>query len=58
MPYALKFYIYLAVWFVVATSLSIRWLDDFNVSFILTFGAVYAILMVLVGRRLFGRKTL
>jgi hypothetical protein len=58
MPYALKLYIYLFVWFTTAAVLAARWLHDFSASIILTFSAVYAVLMILFGRWLFGRKAL
>ena len=58
MPYAIKLYIYLGVWLVVATVLADQWLRHFSGPFVLTFGAVYAAIMIIVGRWLFRRKTL
>ena len=58
MPYALKLYLYLGVWFTAATVLAVRWLRDFSAPFVLAFALAYAVLVVLIGRRLFGRKTL
>jgi hypothetical protein len=58
MPYALKLYTYLFVWFTAVAVLAARWLHDFSASFVLTFSAAYAVLMILFGRWLFGRKEL
>ena len=58
MPYALKAYIYLGVWFTAATVLADRWLRYFSAPFILAFAIAYAMVMILFGRWLFGRKTL
>ena len=58
MPYALKMYIYLGVWFTAATVIADRWLRHFSAVFILTFAAGYAVVMILFGRWLFRRKTL
>jgi hypothetical protein len=58
MPYTLKFYIYLGVWFTAAAVLANRWLRHFSVRFILIFAATYAMIMILFGRWLFGRKQL
>ena len=58
MPYALKLYFYLGVGFVVAVVLSDQWLRHLSSTFVLGFGALYAALVIGVGRWLFGRKTL
>jgi hypothetical protein len=58
MPYTLKVYIYLGVWFTAATVLADQWLRYFSAPFIVTFAAAYATIMILFGRWFFGRKTL
>jgi hypothetical protein len=58
MPYALKLYLYLGVGFVVAIVVSDQWLRHLSSTIVLGFGAIYAALVISVGRWLFGRKTL
>ena len=58
MPYALKLYLYLGVGFVVAIVVSDQWLRHLNSTIVLGFGATYAALVIMLGRWLFGRKTL
>ena len=58
MSYAVKLYLYLGVWFGVITVLADQWLRHLSGPFALTFGAVYAVIMIIGGRWLFRRKTL
>jgi len=48
MSYAVKLYIYLGVWFVVATVLADQWLRHLSAPFAVTCGAVYAMMMIIV----------
>jgi len=58
MPYAIKLYLYLGVGFVVAIVVSDQWLRHLSSTVVLDFGATYAAIVIIVGRWLFGRKTL
>ena len=58
MPYAFKLYLYLGVGFVVAIVVSDQWLRHLSSTIVLGFGATYAALVIMLGRWLFGRKTL
>ena len=58
MPYALKLYLYRSVGFVVAIVVSDQWLRHLSSTIVLGFGATYAALEIMLGRWLFGRKTL
>ena len=58
MPYALKLYLYLGVSIVVATVVTDQWLRHFSSTIVLGFGVTYAALVIMIGRWLFGRKTL
>ena len=58
MPYAIKLYLYLGIGFVVAILVSDQWLRHISSTVVLGFGAAYAPIVIIVGRWLFGRKTL
>ena len=58
MPYATRLYIYIGVCFTAAVVLTDHWLRHFGVPFVVGFGVIYSVMMIIVGSWLFGRKTL
>ena len=58
MPYATKLYIYIGVCFTAAVVLTDQWLRHFGVPFVVCFGVIYSVVIIIIARRLFGRKTL
>ena len=58
MPYKRKLLIYLAVWFIAAGVIGVRWLQDSNFFIVFGVGLLMAIAMLIIGRWLFGREEL
>ena len=58
MPYATRLYISIGVCFTAAVVLTDQWLRHFGVPFVVGFGVIYSVMMIIVGSWLFGRKTL
>jgi hypothetical protein len=58
MPYALKLYAYLFLAYLLATIIAVRWIKPFGFMACIGFALLYSYIMIIVGRRLFGRKNL
>jgi len=58
MRYATKLYIHIGIWFTAGAVLADQWLRHSGAAFVLGFGVIYSVMMIIVGRWLFGRKTL
>ena len=58
MSYSVNVYLYLFIWFTAGAVLADQWLRHFGAAFVLGFGVIYSVMMIIVGRWLFGRKTL
>lgn len=58
MLYALKVSLYGLVCFVTASFVSSRWFSNLHLLVVIGLGLLMAIVMIIVGRWLFGQKTL